>query len=65
MKTEFPIPLPVKARPREARTEFIHGDIPYAPLSLPHLLAQRIEVGPRPRYDIGRYRWKRDDEAVN
>jgi hypothetical protein len=65
MKTEFRLPHPPIAAPRDARAEIVRGDIPYAPLQLPHLLARRIEIAPRPRVEVGRFRWKRDDESVN
>lgn len=64
MKTEFRLRPPAKNPPR-ADAGRVRADSLYAPLSLPHILARRIEVRPMPRVELRPFRWKRDDESVN
>ncbi|MBN8996134.1 MAG: hypothetical protein J0H94_12985 [Rhizobiales bacterium] len=65
MKTDFRIPsLPGATPPREGN-ERIGADHVFAPLALPHLLARSIRLRPIVQVEERRYRWKRDDEAVN
>jgi len=65
MKTEFRIFAAPGATPPREGVDRVGADHVYAPLALPHLLARSIRLLPPVATDDRRYRWKRDDEAVN